>query len=101
MSLRLAGHCAVGLSIRGSSTRSSAPGSCPCRLLTVEKGVRQGLVRVTSSRVVPFMHMHAHTSLSTSGDADSRWSGGAMVGMLGTTVPSSPLWVLGWRLLHR
>ena len=64
---------AVGLSMRrGSSTRMSAPGSRQYRLLTVEKDVRQGLVRVTSSRVLPLMHMHAHTSLSTSGDAELR-----------------------------
>ena len=71
-------------------------------MFTVEKGVRWWVERVTGSRVVLFMHMHAHTSLSMSGDAlEARWSGGAMVGMLGTTVPSSPLWVLGWRFLHR
>ena len=93
---------AVGSSVRrGSSTRSSSPDSRQYRLLSVEKDVRHGLVRVTSSRVVPFMHMHAHTSLSTSGDAESRWSGGAMVGMLGTTVPRSPWCVLGRRLFHR
>ena len=69
---------AVGSSMRrGSSTRSSAPASRQYRLLTVEKHVGQGLVRVASSpscTVVPFMRMHAHTPLSTSGDAESRWS---------------------------
>ena len=93
---------AVGSSMRrGSSTRSSAPGSRQHRRLNVEKEVRQGLMRVTSSRVVPFMHVHAHTSLSTSGDAQWCWSGRAMVGMLGTIVPDSPLWVLDRRLFHR
>ena len=71
-------------------------------MVTVEKGVGWWVERVIGSRVVPFMHMHAPTSPSTSRDAlEARWSGGAMVGMLGTTVPSSPLWVMGRRLFHR
>ena len=67
-------------------------------MFIVEKGMEWQVGRVMGSRVVLFMHTHAHTSLSMSEDAlEARWSAGAMVGMLGTTVPNSPLWVLGRR----
>ena len=70
-------------------------------MFIVEKGEGWQLgERVTGSHVVPSMHTYAHISLSRLGDAlEMRSCWGAMVGMLGTIVLSSPLWDLGRHFL--